>query len=70
MRDPHGVSRDAAEVNAGGRYSLLASAIAARPLEVAPGDAGVAAWTDGRRILIDPDVDGGLSWRASWSRPP
>ncbi|HEV3353390.1 MAG TPA: VWA domain-containing protein [Acidimicrobiales bacterium] len=38
-----------------GRFGLLASAIAGRPLEVAPVDAGQAAWTDGATVFIDAD---------------
>jgi nitric oxide reductase NorD protein len=38
-----------------GRFGLLASAIAGRPLEVAPVDSGQAAWTDGATVFIDAD---------------
>jgi nitric oxide reductase NorD protein len=39
-----------------GRFGLLASAIAGRPLEVAPADAGQPAWTDGATVFVDPDA--------------
>ena len=45
-----------AEVNACKRFALLASAISGQPLEVAAGDPGVRAWTDGRTIFIDAEA--------------
>jgi nitric oxide reductase NorD protein len=57
VRDPGTSGR--AEAPAGSRFSLLASAVAARPLDVAFGPAGARAWTDGRRVLIDPAADRG-----------
>ena len=45
-----------AEVNAIGRFALLASAISGRPLEVAAGDPGMPAWTDGRTVFIDGEA--------------
>ena len=44
-----------AEVNIGNRYALLASAISGRPLEVADGDPGRPAWSDGRTVFIDAE---------------
>lgn len=35
-------------------FAMLASALAGRPLAVAPGKAGDPAWTDGQSIFIDP----------------
>jgi len=35
------------------RLGLLASAIARRPLRVAPGERGEAAWTDGKVVFVD-----------------
>ena len=35
---------------------LLASAISGRALQVAPGEPGEPAWTDGRTIFVDPDT--------------
>jgi hypothetical protein len=35
------------------RLGLLASALAQRPLQVAPGEPGEPAWTDGRVIFVD-----------------
>jgi len=40
-----------------GRFRLLASALAGRPLDVAPGEPGESAWTDGTTIFVDDDVD-------------
>jgi nitric oxide reductase NorD protein len=45
-----------AEVNAIDRFALLASAVSGRPLEVAVGDPGMAAWTDGRTVFIDAEA--------------
>ena len=45
-----------AEVNASKRFSLLASAISGRPLEVAAGDPGMPAWTDGRTVFINAEA--------------
>ena len=42
-----------AEVETCERFSLLASAISGRPLEVAPGDPGLPAWTDGHTVFVD-----------------
>jgi nitric oxide reductase NorD protein len=42
-----------AEVSIGRRYSLLASAISGRTLEVANGDPGMPAWSDGRTVFVD-----------------
>jgi hypothetical protein len=39
------------------RYKLLASAIAGRLVEVAPGDEGAPAWTDGATIRVAPDLE-------------
>ena len=44
-----------AEVDIANRYALLASAISGRPLEVAGGDAGMPAWSDGRTVFIDSE---------------
>ena len=38
------------------RLGLLASALAGRALEVAAGEPGEPAWTDGRTIFLDPDT--------------
>jgi len=40
-----------------GRYRLVASAIAGRPVEVAPAVAGEPAWTDGVTIFISAAID-------------
>ena len=45
-----------AEVNASDRFTLLASAVSGRPLEVAAGDPGMPAWTDGRTVFIDAEA--------------
>ena len=45
-----------AEVDASDRFALLASAISGRPLEVAAGDPGMPAWTDGRTVFIDAEA--------------
>jgi nitric oxide reductase NorD protein len=37
------------------RLGLLASAIAQRPLQVAPGEPGEPAWTDGKMVFVDVD---------------
>ncbi len=44
-------------VNAGDRFVLLASAVCGRRLEVAAGDPGMPAWTDGRTVFIDAETD-------------
>lgn len=46
---------DAAAVAGDGveRLGLLASALSGRALQVAPGEPGEPAWTDGRRIFVD-----------------
>jgi nitric oxide reductase NorD protein len=36
-----------------GRLSLLASALSGRALQVAPGEPGEPAWTDGRMVFVD-----------------
>jgi len=36
-----------------GRLGLLASALASRTLQVAPGESGQPAWTDGRVVFVD-----------------
>ena len=41
------------EVDASGRFALLASAVSGRSLEVAAGDPGMPAWSDGRTVFID-----------------
>jgi hypothetical protein len=38
------------------RLGLLASAIARRPLQVLPGEAGEPAWTDGKVVFVDVNV--------------
>jgi len=38
------------------RLSLLASALAGRPLQVAPCQPGEPAWTDGRTVFVDTDA--------------
>ena len=45
-----------AEVDASDRFTLLASAIAGRPLEVTAGDPGMPAWTDGHTVFIDAEA--------------
>jgi nitric oxide reductase NorD protein len=39
-----------------GRWSLLGSAIAGRPLQVARCEPGESAWTDGRAVFVDGDA--------------
>ena len=39
-----------------GRLSLLASAISSRALQVAPGEPGEPAWTDGRVVFVDAGI--------------
>ncbi|HEY1828111.1 MAG TPA: hypothetical protein VGF87_08825, partial [Acidimicrobiales bacterium] len=39
------------------RFGLLASALAGRTVDVEAASAGERTWTDGQRILIDPDLD-------------
>ena len=39
-----------------GRLSLLASAISNRALQVAPGEPGEPAWTDGRVVFVDASI--------------
>jgi nitric oxide reductase NorD protein len=46
-----------AEVDAGNRFVLLASALSGRPVAVADGDPGMPAWTDGRTVFIDLHAD-------------
>jgi hypothetical protein len=38
------------------RFSLLASALAGRQIDVIAADAGVATWTDGAAIFLDPEL--------------
>jgi hypothetical protein len=38
------------------RFGLLASALSGRVLQVAPGEPGAPAWTDGRTIFLDADT--------------
>jgi hypothetical protein len=38
------------------RFSLLAAALAGRQIDVVPAEAGVAAWTDGASIFLDPEL--------------
>ena len=40
-----------------GRFRLLASALAAQPLEVGPGEPGEFAWTDGTTIFVNDEND-------------
>jgi hypothetical protein len=40
-----------------GRFELLASAVAGRWVEVAPGEAGGPAWTDGVTIFLDSEAN-------------
>ena len=53
-----GASEDTvdAEVDASDRFTLLASAISGRPLEVTAGDPGMPAWTDGHTVFIDAEA--------------
>lgn len=39
-----------------GRFDLLASSLSGRTLQVASGEPGAPAWTDGRRVFVDPDA--------------
>src|SRR4029450_4757795 len=39
-----------------GRLSLLASAISSRAVEVASGEPGAPAWTDGRMVFVDASI--------------
>jgi nitric oxide reductase NorD protein len=39
-----------------GRFRLLASAVAGRPLEVAPAGAGEQSWTDGVTVFVDAEA--------------
>lgn len=39
------------------RWSMLASAVAGRTVQVAAADAGEPAWTDGKTIFVDADAD-------------
>src|SRR5438309_9591318 len=39
-----------------GRFALLASAIAGRPVDVAAGDPGQPAWTDGATVFVPADA--------------
>jgi nitric oxide reductase NorD protein len=43
-----------------GRFRLLASAIAGQPMDVAAGEAGELAWTDGATIFVDAEGRDGL----------
>src|SRR5262245_35889199 len=47
------------------RLHLLASAVAGRPVEVAPGEAGASAWTDGVTVFLDPAESATWPWRSS-----
>ena len=51
----HSGRRENSEPDALGRFRLLACAIAGRTVEVAPGESGSLAWTDGITIFVDPD---------------
>jgi nitric oxide reductase NorD protein len=44
------------EATASDRFALLASAVSGLPLEVAAGDPGMPAWTDGRTVFIDAEA--------------
>jgi nitric oxide reductase NorD protein len=44
---------DATHIDGVARLGLLASAIARRPLQVAPAEPGETAWTDGRVVFVD-----------------
>jgi hypothetical protein len=39
------------------RWSLLASALSGRALQVAAGDAGEPTWTDGKTVYVDPALE-------------
>jgi len=47
-----------------GRFTLIASAIAGRPVDVAPVERGERAWTDGVTIFADVDASPGEQLRA------
>ena len=49
-----------------GRFSLLASALAGRALQVAPGEPGEPAWTDGSRVFVDADRSARDQLEGSW----
>ena len=49
-------SRDARDSDSPERLSLLASAISSRALQVAPGEPGEPAWTDGSVVFVDAGV--------------
>ncbi len=53
MRDPIGGERDV------DRLGLLAAAVAGRLLDVAPGERGERAWTDGATVFVDPAAGAG-----------
>ena len=44
------------ELNTSARFTLLASAVSGRRLDVAPGDPGEPAWCDGRTVFIDQEA--------------
>lgn len=46
------------------RLGLLASAIARRPLQVAPGEPGEPAWTDGKIVFVDAQQSAGAQVEA------
>jgi nitric oxide reductase NorD protein len=50
------LSCDAENSDSPGRLSLLASAISSRALQVAPGEPGEPAWTDGRVVFVDASI--------------
>ena len=50
------LNREARESDSPERLSLLASAISGRALQVAPGEPGEPAWTDGRVVFVDASV--------------
>jgi hypothetical protein len=58
IRGPAGTSlrSDRASSDSPGRLALLASAISHRDLQVAPGEPGQPAWTDGRVVFVDAEA--------------
>ena len=52
----HPVTTTATTTTALERLGLLASAISGRALQVAPGEPGEPAWTDGRVVFVDADT--------------
>ena len=56
MTDSWSSAADQRPVNACERFTLLASAISGQRLEVAAGDPGVPAWTDGQTIFVDAEA--------------